>query len=311
MSIDWTHRRHAGNGSSWSLEPVGTEDGAADFFSSVHWAEALSSLGARCWYGTGSRQRERLFVFRRGPLRVGFPGFPVTPLDFEGLSAGLPERIDLLRANHSCLDAVAGRGIAGRSMLLPESVIPVLSEWPQRNARKLAKDRSYSRRQQVRLQPAEPDDAAGIFDIYRSTVSRHGGALRYSLGYFQRLLAIGGTFPSVCMRVAKSTVDDGLAGFCIATRDRGRGYYLHGGVDMRFRSLGVSDLLLDEAIAWSRGAGCTEFTMMASPPEQSGLVSFKRKWSERDDYWTTIDTGLTLAGKLLVGAMGLRQGRRQ
>lgn len=310
MSILWTHLRHEGSGSPWGSSPVGPADGVGDFFSSVPWAQALSALGARCWYGTGSRQGERLFVFRRGPLKVAFPGFPVTPVGFAGLSGGLPERIDLVRVNRSCLDAGVDLGPEGRLLRLPESVIPLLSDWPRRNARKLAKDRAYSKRQSVRLERAGPTDAAGIFDIYRSTVNRHGGALRYNLEYFQRLLSIDGSFPSLCMRVAKSAVDGSLAGFCIAAKDRGRGYYLHGGVDLHFRSLGVSDLLLDEAIAWSRAAGCAEFTMMASPPEQSGLISFKRKWSEHDGYWTTFDTGLTLAGKVLVAAMGFRSGRK-
>lgn len=298
--------RRTGAGSDWSLTPVGPDGDDAGFFSSRHWASALACLGARCWYRLGEGRDDRLFVFRRGPLKVAFPGFPVTPAGFTPPSSGWPERIDLLRTNHSCLDPHEGQVSAGRTLRLPESVIPLLSEWPRRNAKKLAKDVAYSRRQPVRLAPALPADADGIFDIYRSTVSRHGGSLRYNREYFRRLLAPGQPVAPLCMRVVRSTTDDHLAGFCIAASDHGRGYYLHGGVDLRYRSLGVSDLLLDEAIAWAIGAGCKDFTLMASPPDQPGLVSFKRKWSEQEGSWTTVDSGLTLPGRWALAAMGLR-----
>lgn len=311
MSLSRTRLPNASSGLSWSLTPTDPGGGAMGFFSSAHWSSVLSTLGARCWYGCGNRPEDRLFVFRRGGMRVAFAGFPVTPAGFTGLSDGLPERVDLIRINHSCLDADVHAAHSRKVQRLPESVIPALSEWPRRNAKKLAKDRAYSRRQPVRLEPAKPADAAAIFEIYRSTVSRNGGALRYSLEYFRKLLSPEEHVPSLLMLVARSSIDDSLAGFCFAAMNSGRGYYLHGGVDLKYRALGVSDLLLGEAIGWAKGEGGVEFTMMASPPEQSGLISFKRKWSEFDGAWETADVGLTMLGRALETALRCRSAFRR
>lgn len=285
-------------------EPAGESASSPDdaYFASPHWINAVAALGARCWTRRGDEGGRRLFVFARGPLRVGFPGFPVGWGGSTAALGKLPERVDLLRWNFSMLDAPPPDAATGRIVLLPESVIPSLGSWPVRNAKRLAKDMAFSRRQAVAVEPALEAHAAAIHEIYRATVSRHGGALRYNREYFVRLLGEGEG--RTLLKASVATVGDAhaLAGFCIAVADRGRGYYLHGGVDPSFRARGVSDLLLDGAIAWARDAGCRDFTLMASPADQPGLAGFKRKWSERDGAWTTVDVASSAVGRLVLGA---------
>jgi lipid II:glycine glycyltransferase (peptidoglycan interpeptide bridge formation enzyme) len=86
--------------------------------------------------------------------------------------------------------------------------------------------------------------------------------------------------------------------FFVTARQANRGYYLHAGVEERYRHLGTADLLADYSIHWAISKGCRSFSMMAWPLEQPGLHKFKQKWTEEDSQWTVIQMTQGVLGRL-------------
>ncbi len=280
-----------------------------DLFASPQWARVMSSLGARCWRGVGEQNDQvvNLFVWHKGPLKVGFLGFPVTPAWAAEASrkidaAHLPERIDLLRVSLSTLDGQADRG--GANTALPESVIPNLGDWPQRNRKKIKKDLSFARRHGVVVRDAASDDAQLIESIYLETIARNKGRLRYNADYFAALIELSTSSPFVQVRMACHETH--TVGFCVTATQHDRAYYLHAGVAGQHRKLGAADVLADDAIQWAIACGGKSFSLMASPPEQPGLQKFKHKWSEAEEQWIVSDHAFGIAGWLVTTALKFR-----
>lgn len=274
-----------------------------DLFDSAAWAAAIACLGARCWLGIDRDENRRiiLFVWQKGPVRVGYLGFPVCPAwlltDSIWQSRGsmpLPERIDLLCGNFSALDTSVVASPPGIS--LPESVIPDLSAWPLRNQRKIRKDLALGARHGVTLCDATLDDVAKIFSIYEQTISRRRGRQRYNLDYFNALALMSANREDVQVRLARD--QQKTIGFCVTVKQADRGYYLHAGVAEGCRHLGAADLLADDAVRWAISKSCRSFSMMASPQDQPGLHKFKQKWSEEDGHWTAIRMSHSILGRL-------------
>lgn len=299
MSLEWLNPY---------AKPGTDDDLSGALFDSMHWAAAVACLGARCWRGIdrGNGRLVTLFVWHRGPVRVGYLGFPVSPgwllRDAEWqdcVAPYFPERIDFVRANFSTLHGPsAGRG---RQTMLPESVIPALSSWPQRNQRKIRKDLAHAARHGLTIANATPEDAEALFSIYQQTIVRRRGRLRYTGGYFSELIAISRVRQDIQVRLACH--EGNTIGFCVTADNTSRGYYLHAGVAEGNRHLGAADLLADDAIRWAAARGCVSFSLMASPADQVGLHKFKQKWAEQDGQWSTIDVARGLLGKLTAFAL--------
>ena len=283
---------------------------APNLFDSAAWAAAMACLGARCWLGNDhiDNRRASLFVWQKGPVRIGYVGFPVSPTWLltsthwrSSTTLNLPERVDLLRANFSMLDSGA---LSARSKIsLPESAIPELAAWPIRNQRKNRKDLALAIRHGVILCNATSQDADTMFAIYEDTVLRHRGRLRYSLDYFKAVTTISEGGQDVQVRIARHQQQ--TIGFCVTAKQAQRGYYLHAGVKSGYRQLGAADLLADDSIQWAISNGCRSFSMMASPPDQLGLHKFKQKWTENDGQWITVDTPNGFLGRLATLALSL------
>ena len=280
---------------------------APDLFDSAAWAAAIGCLGARCWAGIDRDENHvvSLFVWRKGPIRVGYLGFPISPawllMDSTWKSMHLPERIDLLRARFSTLDTSGTESPPG--ILLPESVIPDLSLWPQRNQRKIRKDLSHGIRHGVVLCDATIGDAEKIFSFYEQTISRHQGQLRYNLDYFKAITLLSTNRDDIQVRIARCHQQ--IAGFCVTVKQADRSYYLHAGVAEGCRHLGANDLLADDAIRWAISNGCRSFSFMASPLNQAGLHKFKQKWSEEDGLWSSINMPQGILGRFTKLALTL------
>lgn len=277
---------------------------------SAGWGAVLATLGD-VWIGrqpAGAR-RVLLLIVRRGPLRVGLLGFPVTPawlapwgsVAAAAIDPGrlaLPCRVDLLRLNGSLLDAGPAAAAPPGAILQPETTIADLSAWPGRGAKRQAKDLAAARRHGLVLADAPADSAAVLHAIYAETVQRWRGAMRYGPAYFAALLALARRDAAVRVRAAYAP-DGALAGFAAGLRDGARGYYLHGGYEPAYRSSGVSDLLLEDLLRWAAAAGAREVSLMASPVAQVGLARFKQKWGEQDGQWITRDVARTAVGQAL------------
>jgi GNAT superfamily N-acetyltransferase len=279
-------------------------------FDSPQWARAVALLGARCWSGIddASARRLSLFVWTKWPLRVGFFGFPVSPVWLNGdilasiQADGLPERIDLIRTNYCMLDSPPHHD---QAIALPESAIVDLVRGPQRHARRNRKDLALALRHQVALRDAVLADAPVIFRIYAQTIERHAGRMRYNLEYFSALLDLSTRNPNIQVRMAIHA--DRSIGYCVAVKEGERGYYLHAGVDADSRQLGAADVLVNDAIEWARSSGCTAFSLMPSPVNQPGLSKFKQKWGDQDGQWLTVDHANGLLGKMTSTLMRLRR----
>lgn len=273
-------------------------------FVSPHWAGALESLGASALYAWhGPRQVGALIaVFRRGPFRVGVLGFPVAGQDYDALlavelnellqplcrSAGL----DLLRVNISMRQDFEPSATSAR----PDAWIDDLSGWDVRASKRLRKDLAFARRANpaLRLQ-SQARDPDGYYALYAAAVRAHGGALRYTPAYFHALARVSESTPFL-RHYSALDQDGGLRGFAIMAMHGDCAYYLHGGSDNKGRREGATDLLMEAMLQDSRD--CGRFNLMASPWGQSGLLRFKRKWSDREGLAVTYDIPGSPAGKV-------------
>lgn len=275
--------------SAWHFHAIPPADWAAQcasdgaLFHSELWLRLLQDgFGAEPLFGlhAASRTRLPLTVFKAGPFRIGYAGFPCSALQgsvtaLAELGGGHFERpVDLLRAS------LPGMGTAriqqAPSASVPETIIEHLQGWSAAALPKLERDlKKASRSDLVVMAGGSAEDAEDWHRLYLQTVQRHDGQARYPQTYFRALLR---RLPQPRFAAWHALHQGQLAGFCIAAIDAGTGYYLHGAVDPSCRSLGVTDRLLAEAIRWAQKAGAVRFSLMASPPTQPGLIRYKEKW---------------------------------
>ncbi len=257
------------------------------FFASDEWHGLLSqAFGASTSYLWDEAERGGVAVtlFPAGPFRVGYLGFPTGDVVGAGRLEHFVRRgIDLGRDKPVALRVpVSGFGPPADLQLPwvanPETAIDDLSDWSLDAA-------SVNHRRDVRkasrsgvavMDAADEAHAAAIYDIYRATLQRHGGGLRYNPAYFEGLVRCAAASGDARVMLAMDGGD--VAGFLVVVRHGDTGFYLHGGMRLEFRHLRPSALLMHEAIEWSRLQGCSRFNMMSSPPGQESLVQYKEKW---------------------------------
>lgn len=286
-------------------------------FSDPAWVEPVArALGSRPLYGFHRGIGAGLAVhrFRRLGFLIAYAGLPITPAWLAASDERARVRIagaHLTRFNFSSLAPEIRAARAETATALPESVIPDLGSWPVRSARKLKKDRAFASRAGLRVDDLGVEHAAAVERLYRGTVARHGGRLRYGESYFRAAIELAVSDARISARGAFDEASN-LAGFTIFCREGATANYLHGGVAPEARKRGASDLLLGDAIDRAIAAGATSVTLLPSPPQQPGLLAFKQKWAERDASWITLDRADDLLGRLALGAMaaGARMKRR-
>lgn len=225
-------------------------------------------------------------VFRAGPFRIGYLGFPV---------GGVPGSESLTRNTVGAFrTALANSGLVGLRVPAsafedaealdlpfeptPETAIVDLQSWT-------LKDASTNRRRDVararrsgldRVDASNPGDGQRLYDLYSLTVERNKGALRYTADYFAELIRLSGEHPN--LRVLLATLDDSIVGFNIVAKQGATGYYLHGALDWEAREHRPAALLMNEAIEWARESGCQVFNLLSSPRDQDSLVKYKEQW---------------------------------
>ncbi len=266
-------------------------------FSHPDWSEAIRSLRGEPIYcfnqklGIGGLAAR----FRRSGLRIGFLGFPIAGLDWCGLPTATLEHLagglcsaiglDLLRINLPLQELTVPRMTSGK----PESWIQSISEWRSRDKKKLSKDISFAKRAKGQFEIAESlIDPEACYFLYERTVRTHHGKLRYSKPYFSKIASISES--NLLLRAYSARDEKGtIHAFSVMAIDGGVGWYLHGGSDQAAKKKGTTDLLLNAMITDASSMGCDRFSLMATPWEQSGLSSFKRKWADTDGLAVTID----------------------
>lgn len=254
-------------------------------FGSENWQGLLErSFNCRTLYFSDDSGGFAVSVFRGGPFRIGYLGFPV------GGVIGNPSMnpVAALRGSKSRTLPLCVRvpGRAGSPLIdddlphqvNPETVIEDLQSWSLESVSKnLRRDVRKAGRSGLSVARTE-DPAVGdtLYDLYSATVRRHGGSLRYNAAYFRGLIELAGTEPSI--RVYLATAGSTIAGFVATVGHQGVANYLHGAARAEFRSDSPSDLLLSAAIDDARCRGFRQFNLMASPPGQPSLVRYKEKW---------------------------------
>ncbi len=284
---------------------------SASLFQTPAWFEVLN-LG----FGTSSHRINdtlAVTVFRIGPLGLAYANFPVGIRTLRALDTVMQPEIhraikavggDLLR--FSVPESLARQKTVG-VLRLPETCIHNLVDWTEQG---LASDVRYkirrTRRENIQIRPARGSDAPFIYKLYRATVKRHEGRLRYSPAYFSVICKLAETMQQVSGLIAE-TPDHIPCGFIITVQNSECTYYLHGGFDSASANMRPGYALMFEAIKQARENGCTSFNFMASPVNQHSLIDFKEKWGGETYDLFNYDIPISKIGHLVQFGMYLRR----
>lgn len=273
-------------------------------FGTPEWQEVLET-GFRCHtiYGSNGSGGLAITVFRAGPFRVGYLGFPVGAL-IDASTVSLKDLADLTQSGLADVPAcvrmpvsVFGQGIEYGLPFQsnPETAILDLQNWNEMSISKnLRRDIRKAERAGFELvEINDPAAGATLYELYAATIRPHGGARRYNTAYFSALIELGRRRPG--LRLMAALDESRIVGFAVTARHAGTTYFLHGGTDAEFRSKSPSDLLLDKLIRAARDDGSECFNLMASPPDQTSLVRYKEKWGAVTRELRTYTLPLTIA----------------
>ena len=258
-------------------------------FHSRQWQALLEhSFACQTLYGwnADTESGAAITVFRAGPFKVGYLGFPVGGM----VGNAIPDGTSILAWRHgprtelpTCIRIAESAFARPMNLPLPhepnpETAIRNLQDWDLSSVSKnLRRDVKKARRSNLSITP--PKDAAegsALFRIYRATVKNHGGALRYNEDYFSGLIKLA--YHKSGLRILVARHQGNVAGFVIVGIHGKSSYYLHGGTDVAYRQYSPADLLLSEAIQLARDTGSECFNLMSSPNDQPSLVKYKEKW---------------------------------
>lgn len=253
-----------------------------------------------------------IIVFKAGPFRVGYLGFPsggtlgrpLTQTDIKMLNqARLP--IDLLRIPVSGFGPPLETEID--SIAVPETAVCKLLEWQLSALPKLKRDLRKARHTQFSISELNSTDlSATVYDLYRSTVLAKGGNLKYTAEYFHALIEL--SLHSNNIRCIAAFYEQELCGFVVTVLEAGTGYYLHGATSSVWKSAGVSDLLVYDSLEWAQRQGAFSFNLMSSPVSQPGLIRYKEKFGATTRAHLTYEISLSyFRAGMLKAALQLKE----
>ena len=133
-----------------------------------------------------------------------------------------------------------------------------------------------------------------LYGLLQLTRSRHHVPPQ-PIEWFQHLMACMGKYASI--RIA-SKGGQPIAG--ILTLDHGKKMvYKYGGSDTRFNNLGATPMLFWKAIKAAKEAGMEELDLGRSDLDNTGLITFKDRWSAESSTLTTWRTSAVSASPAL------------
>jgi lipid II:glycine glycyltransferase (peptidoglycan interpeptide bridge formation enzyme) len=199
-----------------------------------------------------------------------------------------------------------GEGNYGLS--LPETCIINLADWSEQG---LDSDVRYktrrARREGIQTRPIRVSDASFMYELYRLTVNRHEGRLRYTPRYFSAICNLLESSQDVYGLIAE-TPEQKPCGFIVTARADDTTYYLHGGFDPANANNRPGYVLMCAAIKLARDNGCVRFNLMSSPENQPTLVRFKEKWGGQTQPLFNLDIPISKFGQ--IAHLGLRVRQR-
>lgn len=292
-------------------------------FPSTAWQRLVEAgFGCDTAYAWDSdRQSGATFsIFRAGPFRVAYLGFPVGAVLGDDA-----DYLELVRSWQSssglavpvCVRIPVSSLSPDPQLTLPavrtsETAIADLGSWRLQSAStNIRRDVRKAERAGIECVSAETDaDAAAVYRLYAATIVRNRGARRYTPAYFERLVRLSRQHDR--LRVLLARKDGRIVAFNVAALDGASGCYLHGGMDIEARDDRPGALLMHEAIRWARDAGGESFNFLSSPVGQDSLVQYKEKWggTTRDHYTYTARLRAAYAAfraaEFLYGMLGRR-----
>lgn len=254
-------------------------------------------------------------VFRRGPFRAGYIGFPIGGT-IRGAAVGqarikrlldspLGKKLHILRVTESAFGPP--EDVPGEPLQVPETCIVELADCRPEQMTKVKRNLASARRAGVHVSSdIDPATAHQIWETYASTIARHGGVARYGPAYFNGLVDYAGKDKR--LRVLTARVNEHYVGYVILALHGTMAYYLHAGIRSDYQATRANDLLVAEAITIAAAAGMRSLNFMASPASQPGLIRFKEKWggvTRMQTVWT-IGVNPVMATLLSVAEKALR-----
>lgn len=306
----------------FSLTPLDksqTADTTQNLFDSPLWQQHLNrAFACRTLYGR-HQPTDALFtitVFRVGLFNIGYLGFPVgstslSPAAINKLqSADYPVPVHILRFSPSAFSS----GVFNQDTTLdltattvPETAITDLQAWDMAHLPKLKWGIKRANRSGLDIQETQSvSHAEYLYGLYKATIQRHAGSLRYPPAYFSGLVELSQKTGLVhCLLALQG---DRIAGFIVTVQHGKTVYDLHSGFDPVFRTHRVLDKLIYEAIQQAQQGGAQCFNLMASPADQPSLVQFKEKWGAttrpQNSYTIDIDKRYARPFRLALAAHG-------
>ena len=260
-----------------------------NLFHSLSWQILLQeAFGVHTVYAWDDHAQtgQAISIFRAGPFRIGYVGFPVGgAIQERALTLDEVTRLRTALRSHGIHLLKLPVSAFARPVELPlprvetiETAIENLSSWrledlPSSVRRNIKK----TNRNNVKVAEACcPTQSEILYRLYRDTVTRHQGALRYNAPYFRGLIQLAKE--DLRLRCLLAVHDGKIIGFLVVALADSTAYYLHGATDMTCQHYRPADLLFHEAITWAKDSGIQSFNMMASPRQQQSLIRYKEKW---------------------------------
>ena len=283
------------------------------FFHSSTWFSVLEGgFGART-FKTSFDLSLSFTVFRVGPFSLAYINFPIGLTDVrESYELGKNDILQILREKNIHILNFSTPYINTpfnryRIRSLPETSIENLENWEES---RLAADVRYelrrSQREGLRVREVDDRDYKHLHKIYKSTVTRHKGQVRYTSDYFSALVRISKENNNLDCKIGFFSDEDRPCAFIIVAHDGDTAYYLHGGYEEQYAHLRPGYKLISLAIAHARDSGCKKFNFMASPEDQPSLVKFKEKWGGNTYRLVSYRKPINLTGITLVKILNLQ-----
>lgn len=242
--------------------------------------------------------------FNRGPVSVGYAGFPCsrTCKNRELKKADLDQLLDFARSTGVSLlrwssEHANYQGLPPPVATTVETRIDLMPSWSSKNL-KSSVARNIRKAEKAGIASGNNDaPPERMFSMYRDTVVANGGYVRYTQEYFNALAEACKSSELFNTHTAWS--GDGLAGYVVTAKSGDWVYYLHGASDPGYTALRPMDHLFSRLLDSLSDGSCEVFNFLSSPPAQTGLVRFKEKWGGTSRKINHYSVPCSLTGKLL------------
>ena len=291
-------------------------------FASIEWQTLLHNAFDTVSYYVVAAEEEFSFaiqVFRKGVFKAAYINFPLGGTlgghlphasCIESLQRHLTGDVQLI--NLICSAFIQEEaGYMDTPVTLPESAITDLSNYRLLDNKKVRRDLKRAKQFGTQITTnTDPYHALTLYTLYKDTIIRHQGRIRYNLRYFQELIHLARD--SDWVHVFTASLDNRIIGFLVLILHNDCAYYLHGASDRAYAKHGVSDLLIAYAIEFAEDQGLDGFNLMASPADQPSLIKYKEKWGattqNQKHYQYFSHPGWKLAYRLGNSALNLLRG---